>query len=155
MHAFEAQTARMTLAEGLAEYYAAHPELKRGEALPPAAREFFRRHDAVHVMFGCGTALSDEAVVKLASIFGTTGGLSVLRGYALYDSLDIYRRLPAREILAVMAAAPILLPRTLARCVAQRKPWPWGDFAPLLDRPLDELRREFRITVAHGEAARP
>ena len=150
MHGFEAPDARMTLAEGLADYYARNPGLKRGETLPPAAAAFFRRHDAVHVVFGCGTTLADEAVVKLSSIFGTTGGLAVLRGYALYDSFDIYRRLPLGEVLATIAAAPILVPRTLARRLRQTKPWPWSDFAPLLDRPLDDLRREYGIVVARG-----
>lgn len=148
MHRFEGQAAEMTLAEGLAEYYATNPGLKRGEALPPPARDFFRCHDAVHVVFGCGTALADEAVVKLSSIFGTTGGFAVLRGYALYDSLDIYRSLSLREIFATIATAPILVPRTIWRCLRQPKRWPWSDFTPLLDRSLDELRRDYRIAVA-------
>lgn len=156
MHHFEAQGTRMTLAEGLAEYYATNPELKRGDALSPAARDFFRSHDAVHVVFGCSTTLADEAVVKLSSFFGTTGGLSVLRGHALYDSLDIYRSLSLREILATIAAAPILVPRTIARCLRQSKRWPWTDFTSLVDRPLDELRREYHIVVARPPGkARP
>jgi len=73
MHEFEAQATRMTLAEGLAEYYATNPDLKRGEALPPATRDFFRCHDAVHVVFGCGTAFADEAVVKLSSFLWNNG----------------------------------------------------------------------------------
>lgn len=36
--------------------------------------EFFRCHDAAHVVFGCGTGLDDEAVVKIWSFFGTTRG---------------------------------------------------------------------------------
>lgn len=138
----------MTLAEGLAEYYASNPDLKRDETLRPEARDFFRCHDAVHVVFGCSTSLADEAVVKLASLFGSTGGLSVLRGYALYDSLDIYRSLPIKEILGTIAAAPIIVPRTIARCLRQSRRWPWGDFTAFADTSLGELRREFGIVVA-------
>ncbi len=148
MHQFEAQATQMTLAEGLAEYYAANPSLKRGETLGPAARDFFHCHDAVHVVFGCGTTLADEAVVKLASIFGTDGGLSVLRGYLLHDALDVYRSISIREALATLAMAPILIPRTITRCLRQRKRWPWSNFTCLLDMPLHNLRREYRIVVA-------
>ncbi len=155
MHRFEAQATRMTLAEGLAEYHAAHPGLKRGDALSPEAQIFFHRHDAVHVVFGCSTSLPDEAVVKLASLFGTTGRFSVLRGYALYDSLDIYRSLALRDILTALWVAPILVPRTVARCLRQRKPWPWSDFAGLLDRPLEDLRREHGIEVVRTGVQEP
>ena len=137
----------MTLAEGLAEYYAAYPFLKRGRALSPPARDFFRCHDAAHIVFGCDTSLSHEAVVKLSSIFGTTAGLSVLRGYTLYDSFDIYRKLPLGDVLRTIAAAIVILPRTVARRLRQRKRWPWSDFSDLLDTPLGDIRREFGIQV--------
>ena len=58
-----------------------------------AAQEIFRCHDAVHVVYGCDIALGDEAIVKIASIFGTTAGLRVLKGYSLHESLQIYRQL--------------------------------------------------------------
>jgi hypothetical protein len=155
MHSFEAQHAELTLAEGLAEYFAVNPGLKRPEALAPEARDFFSRHDAVHVVFGCGTSLADEAVVKLSSLLGTTGGLSVLRGYALYDSLDIYRDLSAREVLTTILRAPVIIARTAARCLRQRKRWPWADFAPLMDRRLVDLRGEYGIVTAHRQAIGP
>ncbi|MGH6910543.1 MAG: hypothetical protein ACREEG_10175 [Phenylobacterium sp.] len=88
------------------------------------------------MVFGCGTSLADEAVVKFSSLFGTSGGLSVLRGYALYDPFDIYRTLSPADVLTTIAAAPILLPRTIARRFRQAKLWPRSDFGPLLDRPF-------------------
>lgn len=49
---FQSPTSMQTLAEGLAEYYSANPHLKRGDELSPDAREFFRSHDVVHVLYG-------------------------------------------------------------------------------------------------------
>ncbi len=137
----------MTLAEGLAEYYRDNPGLKRGDALSAPAAAFFRSHDAVHVVYGRGTSLPDEAVVKLASLFGTTGGLSVLGGYALHDSQDIYRTLRLSEILRTLVAAVIIVPRTLVRCLRQSRPWPWTDFEALRNQPLRDIRRRFGIAV--------
>jgi hypothetical protein len=150
MHRFESATSTQTLAEGLAEYFAANPTLKRGDSLSPAAREFFASHDAVHVLYGCGTSMPDEAIVKLASIFGTTGGFSVLRGYALHESLDIYRRLPAAGTLQALLAAPYLVVRTLWRCRRQARPWPWQVPEELKREPLDTLRTRYGIRVARG-----
>lgn len=91
----------------------------------PKAGEFFRCHDAVHVLYGRGTSMPDQAIVKLASLFGTTGGLSVLRGYRLLESLDIYRKLPPGSTLIALLVAPRLVLRTIWRCLRQRDAWPW------------------------------
>lgn len=143
-----AQNCTATLAQGLAEYYAAHTFLKRGDALSPEARVFFRCHDTVHVVYGCDTSLLHEAIVKLSSFFGTTEGLRVMRGYQLYESLDIYRQLRAADIMHTIAAAPFIVPRTIWRCARQRRRWPWEAFDAFLTVPLRELRADFGIRVA-------
>ena len=146
----EAATTRMSLADGLAEYYREHPFLKRGDQLGAEAREFFRCHDAVHVLYGCDTSLSQEAIVKLASIFGTTAGFAVLKGYSLYDSIDIYKKLRLGDILVTMLRSIIIVPRTLWRCSKQRQRWPWSAFDGYLQAPLHELRERFGIRVVEA-----
>jgi ubiquinone biosynthesis protein Coq4 len=153
-HRFESPDTRQTLAEGLAEYFAFNPMLKRdSDLLSTEARQFFRSHDAVHVVYGCGTTMSDEAIVKLVSIFGTTGGLKVLRGYLHHETLDIYRKLPVSETLVALVASPFLMVRTIWRCVSQSKRWPWAQFDQYLDVPLREVRAQFRIKVTPGRNA--
>lgn len=149
IHRFESASSTQTLAEALAEYYAANPTLKRGSALSPEAQEFFRCHDTVHVLYGCGTTMPDEAVVKLASLFGTTGGLSVLRGYRLHESQDIYRKLPLGSTALALLLAPCLIARTVWKCSRQPRAWPWSRHDKYLDTPLCELRVRFGIKVAH------
>lgn len=155
MHAFEAQNSGQTLAEGLAEYHSANPDLVQGRGASPAAQEFFRCHDTVHVVYGCGTALHDELIVKLSSIFGTTGGFGVLKGYQLYESRQIYKKLNVAEILLTILQSPYIVSRTLTRCLRQRGRWPWGSFGRYLHVPLSEVRREFSICVAHAVANKP
>jgi hypothetical protein len=149
-HAYELASSAQTLAEALGEYYAANAGLKRGSSLSPEAQEFFRCHDAVHVLYGCGTSMPDEAIVKLASLFGTTGGLSVLRGYRLHESLDIYRKLPLRSTLLALLIAPYLILRTIWRCFRQRDAWPWSQHDEYMNSPLHELRARFGIKIAHA-----
>ena len=140
----------MSLAVGLAEYYREHPFLKRGDQLGAEAREFFRCHDAVHVVYGCDTSLSQEAIVKLSSIFGTTAGFAVLKGYALYDLIDIYRKLKLRDVLVTMISSTVIVPRTLGPCSRQRQRWPWSEFDGHLQSPLRELRERFGIRVVQA-----
>lgn len=149
-HRFESPASTQTLAEGLAEYFAAHPELKRKEQLVSAeARQFVRSHDIVHVLYGCGTTMPDEAIVKLASLFGTTAGRQVLRGYTHHETLDIYRRLPVFSTVVALLIAPYLLARTIWRCSRQHRRWPWADNEQYMGRSLAELRSVFGIRVAH------
>jgi len=151
LHAFERQDSEQTLAEGIAEYHAANPGLTHERDMSPAAREFFRCHDAAHVVFGCSTALDDEAVVKIASMLGTTAGLGVLRGYRLHESIAIYRKLRAADVLRSIAHAAVVVPRTALRCLRQRARWPWSEHERYLDVPLRDLRRELGIRVAHPD----
>jgi len=149
-HQFESPETTQTLAEGLAEYFAVNSMLKRdSDLLSTEARQFFRSHDAVHVVYGCGTTMTDEAIVKLVSIFGTTGGLTVLRGYLHHETLDIYRKLPVSETLVALVLSPFLLVRTVWRCLRQAKRWPWAQFDEYVNVPLREVRARFRIKVAH------
>ncbi|MDR7152599.1 hypothetical protein J2W49_004577 [Hydrogenophaga palleronii] len=151
-HSFESQHSTQTLAEGLAEYCSLNPLLKREDQfLSPLARQFFRSHDIVHVLYGCGTSMPDEAVVKLCSLFGTTGGIQILRGYTHHESLDIYRSLPVADTLLALISAPYLIARTLWRCSRQHQRWPWAENEQFMNTSLFELRAKFGIQVAHGK----
>lgn len=152
-HRFQSASTRQSLADGLAEYFAANPGLVRGAQLPEAAKAFFTSHDAVHVLFGCGTSLPDELVVKVASVFGTTAGFSALRGYRLHESFDIYARLWPGAIALTVLLAPSLVVRTIWRCTRQRNKWPWSKFEGYLNTPLTDLRARFGIIVTHRRNA--
>jgi hypothetical protein len=144
---YEEQHSGQTLDEGLHEYYAANPGLLDTRTLSPEAAGFFRSHDAVHVVYGCGTSLPEEAYVKICSIFGTTAGLGVLAGYRLHEARRIYRRLPITWVVREFAACMVAVPRAMACCRRQRERWPFDDFEPLRQVPLAEIRGRFGIRV--------
>lgn len=155
MHAFERQNSLQSLASGLAEYHASNPGLAKGRGLSPQAQEFFRCHDVVHVVYGCGNTLNDEAVVKISSMLGTSAGLGVLRGYTLHESLDIYRALRVVDVLVSIVHSAWIIPRTIVRCLVQSKRWPWDNFDSYLQTPLLDIRKEFGIRVAHTSQKPP
>lgn len=63
-HQFESADSVQTLAQGLDEYFSANPMLKRNDNLRSAdAQRFFRSHEVVHVLYGCGTTMPDEDIV--------------------------------------------------------------------------------------------
>jgi len=150
-HQFEGAQSDQTLAEGLAEYFAANPNLKRdGDLLSPEAKQFFLSHDIVHVLYGCGTSMPDEAIVKLSSLFGTTAGFSVIRGYTNHETLDIYTKLPVASTVIALVLSPYLIARTLWRCARQKQRWPWVENQQYMNTSLRELRARFGVKVAHA-----
>ena len=95
--------------------------------------------------------MPDEAIVKLASLFGTTGGVTVLRGYMNHETADIYTKLPVGSTLLALLLAPYLIARTVWQCSRQKRRWPWVEHAQYMNTPLVELRSEFGIKVAHRD----
>jgi hypothetical protein len=149
MHKYQHQYSQQTLAEGLAEYHAVSESLEKCRDSSSDAIEFFRCHDTAHVVFGCGTNLNDEVVLKISSIFGTTGGAGILRGYRLHESRRIYSSIRASEIIYTALASFVLVPRTIIRCWLMTKRWHWTDYEMYMEAPLQDVRKEFGIRVAH------
>jgi len=143
------QDSQQTLAEGLVEYFAAHQSGLSDRLNSRTAQDFFTAHDTVHVVFGCGISLPDEAVVKVCSMFGTSEGFAVLRGYALAESKEIYSGLKIAEIVSTVFRSLLLVPRSLWCCLRMRKRWPWHDHQEYMDLPLHKIRGQFGIRVPH------
>ena len=137
----------LTLESGLAEYYASRADLVGGRGVSGIAREFFRCHDAAHVVFGCSTTLLNEAMVKIWSFFGTTRGLRLLREYRLPESQEIYEQLEWGLIGRTAIQSLGILPRVMVRCARMNKRWPWSEFEVHRQVALRELRREYGIQV--------
>ncbi|MGI9327820.1 MAG: hypothetical protein ACR2PZ_21560 [Pseudomonadales bacterium] len=144
---YQNQSSQLTLREGHAEYCSAFEQFLKSRALSAEAKEFFRCHDIVHVVFGCDLSLDHEAVVKISSFFGTTAGLSVLSGYRLPESKEIYGEIGVVDVALTTMKSLILVPKTLWRCSRMHKRWPWSEFDDCLDRPLKDIREEFGINV--------
>ena len=137
----------LTLESGLAEYYASRADLAGGRGASTAAREFFRCHDAAHVVFGCSTTLLNEAMVKVWSFFGTTRGLGLVREYRLPESQEIYAQLEWGSIARTALRSVTVVPRVMTRCIRMHKRWPWSDSDAVRQVPLRELRRQYGIQV--------
>ena len=137
----------MTLEEGLGELYGSRGDLVTGRGASDSAREFFRCHDVAHVVFGCSTTLTNEAMVKIWSFFGTTAGLFLIRDYRSPESKEIYEQIKRGDISGTALRSIVNIPLVLFRCLRMRKRWPWSDFERYTNVRLTEIRREFRIKV--------
>ncbi len=147
MLSFQLPGCEMTLEEGLIEYYGSRDDLVTGRGGSDSARKFFRCHDVAHVVFGCSTTLTNEAMVKIWSFLGTTAGLSLLRDYRSPESKEIYQRINWSDVPATALRSTVNVPLVLFRCLRMHKRWPWSDFDEYGNIRLAEIRSEYGIRV--------
>jgi ubiquinone biosynthesis protein Coq4 len=149
MFDYQKQDSPQTLSEGITEYFEANQQNLNTRVLTPEATEFFRCHDVCHVVFGCDISLSDEAVVKINSIFGTSAGWRVIKGYNLPESKEVYEALGLADIVHTAMSCLYLIPQSIWRCSQMHERWHWDNFEDFLDIPLHQIREKFGIKVAH------
>ena len=146
---YQKQDSPQTLSQGIAEYFAENKQHLITRVPTPEADEFFRCHDASHVVFGCDISLNDEIVVKISSFFGTTEGWNVMEGYRLPESKEVYQKIQLVDIFHTAMSSLYLVPITIWRCKRMHERWHWDDFDQFLDVPLGQVREKFGIQVAH------
>lgn len=110
----------LTLRQGLQEYFAGHSDLLKPDSADLETAEFFRSHDACHVLFGLDTTLPDEGLADLWTVFGTDIGFG---RYAMYLRTDPAARQIVRGIglFRTIATALRLLPSVARVFLRSRK----------------------------------
>jgi hypothetical protein len=118
------------------------------ECARPEARALMDRHDVIHVLFGLDTSLRQEAMVDLWTLFGTTARLSELLAYLrLPEEQQILAEIGAWRIaVTTLKAIPDAF-RIAGAARRLRRKWPWREHENLLDRPLNEVREGFGVTL--------
>jgi len=147
---YQQQDSAQTLAEGLAEYYAANAgKVVRPRDLPPDSIALFRSHDLCHVIFGLDTTLADEVLADTRTLFSCDVGA---RRYAVYLARDQQAQALFREIGYLKSAWATLMavPRICRAAIEawrMTKRWPWVPPDSFQRRTLADLRDEFGIRV--------
>lgn len=147
---YQRQDSDQTLAEGLAEYYAANAGRVTPPAdLPPESAALFRRHDTCHVIFGLDTSPADEAVTDTRAMLSCDVGF---RRYSAYLASDTQAKAIFKEFgrARLVWTTILAIPRILRAAVeAMRMPrrWPWDTPPAYEARTLSDLRREYGIRV--------
>jgi len=139
---------RLTLREGIEKFCKKNAALFSERDLSPEAEKFFLYHDTAHVVFGCGTSLFGEGIVKIFTIWGTTLGFwGHLAGYSEANAFSLFRQYSVRHLARNIGRLILAGPRAIVRARRMTKPWPWSDHSQYLDMPLEDIRREFNIKV--------
>jgi hypothetical protein len=147
---YQRQDSDQTLAEGLAEYYAANAgRVTRPADLPPASAALFRRHDTCHVIFGLSTSPEDETITDTRAVFSCDVGLRRYAGYLLTDpqAKAIFKEFAVLEVAWLTIRSVPRMGRAAIEAFRMTRRWPWDPPDAYQNRTLADLRREFGIRV--------
>lgn len=140
--------AAITLRQGLKQLHEQNRAVFSDREVSSEAQQFFRCHDVAHVVFGCNTTLFGEGILKVFTIFGTTLGFwNHLSGYAEGGAFGLFRQYSMLHVLRNVFWLVLSSPSAIVRAKSMTKPWPWADHSEYLDRSLEDIRKEFNISV--------
>jgi hypothetical protein len=147
---YQSPQSTQTLAEGLAEYYAANEGIvTRPSDLPPASAQLFRSHDLCHVIFGLSTNLSDEAMADARTMLSCDVGFARYADYLRTDSQAkaLFAQFGVLQSIWITVRALPRIFRAVLEMRRVRKRWPWTPPDDYLGRSLADLRREHGIRL--------
>ncbi len=135
----------MTLQEGIKRFNKKNAHLT-GDNMSEEVRQFFRCHDAAHVIFGCNTSMFGEGIVKTWTLFGSDLGLlAMLKGYRAASAFELAKKYSWRHVCKNIFRLIATMPKVAIRAHRMNKAWPWHNFDKYLDQELDVIREEFGI----------
>ncbi len=145
---YQAPDSRMTLRQGLAEYFRQSGELMDQAELPLDLGLGLRSHDVAHVVFGCDTTLLGEVVLARWSLFGVTGSIRpYLIGLRRRETRVLFRDAFAAFRLSMLWRMVKFATLAVVRSLRMRERWPFENYVQYLDQPLCEIRKRFGIRV--------
>jgi hypothetical protein len=142
-------TSSMTLRDAIQELRAV--EKQKNDVFARMSTEMsqvFEYHDAVHVLFGCGTTIQDEIATHVWIAFGTTAKLGEMhRAVANREHHKVLSGIGHFKLLSIWVSC---LPRILSimtKCSRMRKRIRLEELVKLQDQALCDIRREHGIVV--------
>lgn len=140
---------KMTLQEAIRELRALEEQKNEMLAqMSPEMRTTFESHDAVHVLFACGTTIQDEIAAHVWMVFGTTAKLSEMhRAVANREHRHVLSGIGHFKLLRVWVGCLPQIFKIIAKCLRMKKRFPLEELSRLKEQPLCEIRYEYGIVV--------
>ncbi len=108
----------------------------------------FERHDAIHVLFDCGTTLEDEIAAHIWMLFGTTAKINQMhQAVAHREHRNVLANIGHLKLISIWITC---LPRILSiiiKCSRMKKRLALEELEKLKKQPLCEVRRQYGIVV--------
>ena len=137
----------LTLGQALQSFRASTGEDDATEQMA-TIEEIFERHDAIHVLFDCGTSIQDEIAVHVWMAFATTANVSEM--HRAVSHLEHRNVLSGVGHLKLMSIWVRCLPRILSiilKSLRMKKRVAIEELSKLKQQPIFDIRLEHGIVL--------
>ncbi|MGB3294601.1 MAG: hypothetical protein WBB01_16585 [Phormidesmis sp.] len=138
----------MTLNEAIGQLRLSEGDNDATERMSGTTSKAFEQHDAVHVVFGCGTSIQDEIAVHVWMLFATTANMSEMhRAVASQEHRNVLNGIGHLKLASVWIGS---LPRVLSiifKSLRMKKRLAVKDLSKLKEQSILEIRQEYGIVL--------
>lgn len=148
MNEYSSSDIPMTLNEAIQKLRLSEAENDATEKMSVESENAFEQHDAVHVLFDCGTSIRDEIAVHAWMIFATTANVSEMhRAVASQEHRSVLAGIGHFKLASIWISS---LPRIFSIIIKSwrmKRKLPVDSLYGLRDLSVLEIRQEYGIVV--------
>ncbi len=148
MYEYSSADIPMTLSEAIQQLRLSEAGNDATERMSGETAKAFEQHDAVHVVFGCGTSIRDEIAVHVWMLFATTANISEMHhAVASRAHRNVLNGIGHFKLASVWIGS---LPRVLSivfKSLRMKKRLAVKDLSKLKEQSILEIRQEYGIVL--------
>lgn len=138
----------MTLSEAMQTMRLSEPEGDMANKMSADIAQALEQHDAVHILFNCGTSIQDEIAVHVWMVFATTAKISEMhRAVANKEHRDVLSGIGHFKLMGLWFAS---LPRIIGiifKSLRMKKRLAVEELSRLKEQSILEIRRKHGIIL--------
>ncbi len=138
----------ITLGEAIQKLCALEHEADLTNKMSAEVRQALEQHDAVHILFNCGTSIEDEIAVHIWMIFATTAKISEMhRAVASLEHRNVLSGIGYFKLINIWFAS---LPRIISiifKSLRMKKKLAVEEFSRLKEQSILEIRARHGIVL--------
>lgn len=138
----------MTLSEAMQTMRLSEPEGDMANKMSADIAQALDQHDAVHILFNCGTSIQDEIAVHVWMVFATTAKISEMhRAVANKEHRDVLSGIGHFKLMGLWFAS---LPRIIGiifKSLRMKKRLAVEELSRLKEQSILEIRRKHGIIL--------
>jgi hypothetical protein len=110
--------------------------------------QLFEYHDAVHILFDCGTTLEDEIATHVWMVFGTTAKLGQMHdSIANREHRHVLSGIGHFKLVGIWISSLPRIVSIMSRCLRMNKRLALEELPKLKEQPLQDIRQEYGIVI--------
>jgi hypothetical protein len=140
--------ASITLGEAIQNMRTAEAAGDLTNKFPSEIEQAFEQHDAIHILFNCGTSIQDEIDVHLWMIFATTANISAMhRAVANQEHRNVLSGIGHLKLLSIWFTSLPRIVGIIFKSLRMKRKLAVEELSQLKQQSIVDIRREYGIIV--------